>query len=154
MSTGNLNDRYTRWQGRTIEQMTSVINLLILFCLGTIGFITSKTICSDCVFNCCALTLLIIGAIVLLLSLVILLTTQINRLYSFRKTAKILREKDKRDNAESDDAKKALQSEIDKLNESIDAIDKNTWLFLSISIIIFGLGEIVTVVGFVVESLN
>ena len=128
-------ERFVRWQGRTIEQMGRVINLLIGIETAIVGFNISKLTemefypSDEVKFDLKA------GTIILVLSLILLLFTQYNRLLSFRITAQIAKM-----SAANETLDERERFQLERRRKDVKRIDNNTWRMLTFAIVILIIG--------------
>ncbi len=142
----NTKDRFPRWQQTTIEQMGYFINLIIVLCLGTIGFCVSKLLDFNIIQNCSAETLVISGTTFLLVSLSMLIYVQYNRLLDFRITSQLSRRNDKPSHT--------LLDTPENLRNRTKKLGRLTWRIFDISLIFFALGQLFVVLGFMITILS
>ncbi|MBS1589020.1 MAG: hypothetical protein JST52_05350 [Bacteroidetes bacterium] len=139
----NNNESFIRWQGRSIEELGKAINLLLTLTLATLGFTVAKLLGDFIFLSCSAKTLVVLGNLVLLATAFLILLTIRNRINSIRKTAQIARKREKN-----------LTKNIEALRQIVRSLDKTTWTLFSCSVILFLIGQGLTVIGFVIEILN
>jgi hypothetical protein len=136
------NDRFVRWQGRQIEEFGKTINLILGICIASIGFTINQLLAKDFKFSSeCEKHFIIVGVCLLMLAVACLIVTSINRLYSIRLTKDITR------NLDGD------KSIRDNLRAKTKILDSCTWRFFRWSLITFGLGELIIIIGFGVHIL-
>jgi hypothetical protein len=133
-------DRFVRWNQLTISERGKAINLFLTLSLATIGFVVTLLLKDNFEFKKCFAKLSILtGTSLLLIDVVILLSLILNRLKGFSNTAKKIRAED--------------EQEKELLTETNTATDKRTLLLFKISTWVFGIGEILVVVGFLAHIL-
>jgi len=86
-------EAFIRWQGRTIDQMSSVSNLLIALATGLLAFEAQQTLGPRPAAPGCERTLGLLSIASVALSLIVGLSLAWNRLREFRLTARIVRER-------------------------------------------------------------
>ena len=123
------NTSFVRWQGRSIEQLGFVNNLLLGLATGLLAFETQLAFDDKVSLIAIEKYAATASIILVFLSLAIGCFVALNRLRSFHFTAKIARkrETDKREG-------------IEKLRTDVQDLDKNTWKFLKCQTISFALG--------------
>jgi membrane-bound ClpP family serine protease len=100
---------FTRWQGRSIEQLGNAISLLLGLSLATIGFIVSKLLDKELhLSNSYSKSVVIIGSFFLLITAILLLIVVYNRLFLFKKTTQIARKRQKNETTNID----TMRSEV------------------------------------------
>ena len=147
MTTDNSNNKksgsFIRWQGRSIEELGKAINLLLTLSLAMIGFTIAKLLGEFIFLSCSAKTLILLGNSILLVTVFLILLLIRNRINSIRKTAQIARKREKN----STDG-------IEVLRQTVRSLDKTTWTLFNCSVILFLVGQGLTVIGFVLEILK
>lgn len=136
-------ESFIRWQGRTIEGLGNAITLLLSLCLATIGFVISKLLDKDFQFQNCAKNLIIIGAFIVLLSILLILILICNRLAAFRLTAQIARKREKQ-----------ITTDLSSLRQKVKRKDKFTWILFKLVIFTFSMGEVFIIIGFIIEIMT
>lgn len=137
-------ESFIRWQGRTIEELGKAINLLLGLCLATIGFVVSKLLDKDFHFiNCNSRLIVFVGSIILLITVILLLFLIYNRLHAFKGTTQIARKRETND-----------RDNINSLRTQVNQKDKLTWTLFNLSIVAFSLGELLVILGFIIEISN
>lgn len=117
MTESNKDEKFIRWQGVTITQLSYSINLILTFSVAALGFGVSlllsekfnPTICQAYAYFASLFLLLVSGAFGIWCT--------INRLRDFRATAKICNIKRKDENS----------SELPELRELTKNLGKKTW---------------------------
>jgi len=138
------NESFIRWQGRTIDALGNAITLILSLCLATIGFVISKLLDKDFEFqHCSTKTILFVGISIIFISIIIILILIYNRLLAFRLTSRISRKREKEQ-----------LSEIDNLRNVVSKKDSLTWTLFKASILTFFIGEILIIIGFIIEVAN
>jgi len=125
----NNNGAFVRWQGRTIEQLGVVNNLLIGLATGLLAYETQLAFEVNANFSLCEKSWLISSVIFNFLSLIVGCYVAWNRLKSFRITAKIARKRETSD-----------REGIDELRGKTKSLDSVTWFLISTQFIVFLLG--------------
>lgn len=128
-ATDKNKERYPRWQGRSLDQMGYTLNLILIIITATIGFIISLLLSTKFTSN--IFSFLMLGLITLIICSTVTISTILIRLLNFRKTAQMVREKEK-DNKD--------QSKIDKLKVETDNLGDYTWKSLYVAIVLFVIG--------------
>jgi hypothetical protein len=128
MSTDR-NESFVRWQGRSIEQLGFVNNLLIGLATGLLAFETQLAFDDKASLIAIEKCVAIASIISVFLSSAIGCFVAWNRLRSFHFTAKIARKREKNDRAG-----------IEKLRDDVRDLDENTWKYLEYQTISFALG--------------
>lgn len=131
---------FTRWQGRTREQMGYAINTLLVLATGTIGFAIAKLL--EGKLYCYARCFAIVGCGLLFLCIMVLLLLIVNRLIDFRLTTQIARKREtkKRDGIERD-------------REESRRMGNRTWSMFYFALASFLLGEVFIIIGFAIQIL-
>jgi hypothetical protein len=84
--SGEKNDSYVRWQGRTIEQMGYAINTILLTTMASVGFSIAQLLRSN--IDCYSRCFIKDGVVVLFICIILIMLLILNRLIDFRETAK------------------------------------------------------------------
>jgi len=119
------NERFQRWQQKTIEQFTQVINILLLISSGFLWYLVSLKVDSNLKTPIALINLLIILTTIILVILVFL---SYNRLKDFRLTTS-----------------KIKSNEVS--SEKIREIGNKSWTFLNLSLLLFSADIIVFVIA-------
>jgi len=132
------NDRpFIRWQEIRINQLTFVNNILIILSTGMLGFQIQFGISFN-VQQSVLKYMFIVSMVFFFISILTGIFVALNRLVSFRKTAKIARNKEKK-----------LENE--KLCKEVNKLDKRTWFFLLVQSLFFISGIIVLLIFSILE---
>lgn len=124
------NKSFIRWQGRTIEQLGFVNNLLIGLATGLFAF--SVQLAFDTATLTTAAKIGMIVSIVLAFGSIVLgCLTAWNRLSSFRTTARVAR-----------DRQREGDNDVEQLRESSSKRDEKTWCLLLWQAITFALSAL------------
>jgi hypothetical protein len=137
------NESFVRWQGRTIEQLGFVNNLLLGLATGILAFQTQGAFnggLSLAYYEKCSMVL---SMLFMTASLLAGCYLAYNRLKSFRLTAKIAR------NRETN-----VREGIATLRACVKKLDARTWLYLKLQVSSFALGGLFLVVMSVLRYLQ
>lgn len=136
-----MSDTFSKWQERTQNLRTHTISVFLGITLATIGFTIDKISEQSFAFvSSCAKTAFFITGALLISHVLTSLILMLNRLEGFRKTTAIVRKKDKGE-----------QVDIKELRQESFEIDQEThWLF-NLSVWLFCLAEVSTIVFFVIQ---
>ena len=124
------NDRFTRWQGNTLNQVSFAINLFLGLATATLGFSVSLLINEKFVLSGIARHLFAFALPCQLLSLCFGVVAVITRTLDFRYTAQIARNVEKG----RDEARTAL------LRRRVKRLGEGTWFSFWMEIAFFVLG--------------
>lgn len=138
------NDSFIRWQGRAIEQLGFVNNLLIGLSTGLLVFQTQLAFNDKTSFQSFEKWLVVPSIVLVFASLVAGCYVAWNRLRSFRNTAKVARMR-----SQNQDEKI-----IKELRTLSDAQDQKTWWFLPMQAILFALGSLLLLIAAIVRYLQ
>jgi hypothetical protein len=117
-------DRFTRWQRRTIEQLGFSINLVLTLAWGTLGYTVATY---DKTSSACMLKFAFVLASVLLLCAVFFgIAASLTRLYDFRLTARKIREEE--------------EVEKSRLGAITERLGSCTWFLFWAETVAFALG--------------
>ncbi len=154
IATDKFNEKIVRWQARLLDERGKLISLLLALSLGTIAFLINQIISNsepkqpdplgilgNTPKECWSKCLMTLGLIMLLSCVVIALYVSLNRLDGIRKTMSVI--KAKRD-------KKTIE-EITKLEIESDNTDSVTLKWFSILVWIFGIAEVLVIIGFFIK---
>lgn len=134
-STDSAREAFVRWQGRTIEQFTSVNNLFTGLATGLLAF-QAKLVFDDKVSFTSSEKWLIVSSIILeTLSSIVGGYLPLNRLRSFRTTAQIAKNRGTNE-----------RENIDALRDLVNALDRKTWQLLPLQTILFILGGLLLLI--------
>ena len=125
---------FIRWQGRTIEQLGFVNNLLIFLATGMLAFQVQLAIgeISFTILNKC---IIVLSMLLIFISLILGCYLAWNRLLAFRITAQVARKRET-----------GKREGIDDLRDKVKTLDKRTWLLLPAQTVSFGLGALFLVI--------
>ncbi len=123
-------ERFIRWQGRSLDYFSYAVNLFLGLSIGAIGFEISLLDNENFSLNCWEKCLFLISLISLLAASGIGISCIVNRVKDFRTTSTIVRKKSK---GEYDD-------ELEELRELVGIIGNRTRIFFSIQISAFSIG--------------
>jgi hypothetical protein len=121
---------FIRWQGRAIEQLGFVNNVLLVLATGILLF-QIQLIVGGASFGFCEKWVVLLSSCLFFLSIIFGCWLAYNRLNSFRLTSQIAR---KRETNERED--------IEDLRKRVKHLDRKTWLLLKIQMILIGLGAL------------
>lgn len=110
-------EKYIRWQGITITQLSYSINLILTFSVAAIGFAVSLRLNENFKPTSCQTYAFFLSLILLLVSGALGIWCTINRLRDFRATARITNLKRKEGN----------ESELTTLRALTNKLGKKTW---------------------------
>ena len=127
------NESFIRWQGRMIEQLGFVNNLLIFLATGLMAFqiqlaVTEKS------FNILEKYFVVLSMSLIFISLMIGCYLAWNRLKSFRITAQVARKREK-----------GNKEGLEDLRKQYRILDERTWQLLSAQTFYFALGSLVLI---------
>ena len=138
MSTDEDNERFVRWQGLTISQLTQAVSVVLGFAVATLGFDVTLLMNEKFTPVSWQKCLFAVALITLLLSVAFGVGCVVNRLRDFRETMKAARG---RDSTEANDAR-ALATRL----------GQRTWALFWWQIGTFGAGVLFTIA--VVAGIN
>jgi len=138
---------FIRWQGRTIEQLGFVSNLLIFLATGMLAFQVQLAIreISLTILDKCTI---IISTLLIFISIMFGCYLAWNRLLSFRLTAQVAR---KRETGKRETGKR---EGIEDLRNKVETLDKRTWWLLPTQIVSFGLGALPLVIFAIIHFIE
>jgi hypothetical protein len=117
-------EKFTRWQQRSIEQLGFSINLILTLAWGTLGYTVATY---DRTSSACPLKCAFVFASVLLLCAVLFgIAASVTRLYDFRFTARTIREKE--------------EVEKNRLRAITNRLGSCTWFLFWAETVAFALG--------------
>jgi hypothetical protein len=122
------NESFVRWQGRSIEQLGFLNNLLMGLSIGLLVFQINLIFSREVVLSKAEDLFFIVSLVFCLLSLIFGIYLAWNRLSSFGQTALIAR---KRETGKRED--------IEELRKQVKELDNKTWALLKAQMITFGL---------------
>jgi hypothetical protein len=134
---------FARWQGRAIEQLGFVNNLLIVLATALLGFEAQLEFADKIVLSATERTVAELSLIALFLSLTFGIAVALVRLHDLHRTSQIVRKRTKRDRAKSGNQTQKYQNfqkEIKKLRKSVRRWGRATWWLLASQLFIFLLG--------------
>lgn len=129
------NESFVRWQGRTIEQLGFVNNLLVGLATGMLAFQTKVAFDDKVSFTGVERWLAILSIILVFLSLAFGCYVAWNRLRSFRATMQTARQRETNQ-----------RQGIEELRTLSTALDKRTWWLLPLQTALFALGGLLLLV--------
>ena len=132
--SNNDKQSFIRWQGRTIEQLGFVNNLLIFLATGMLAFQIQLAIreISFTILNKC---IIVLSMLLIFISLILGCYLAWNRLLSFRITAQVARKMET-----------GKREDIEDLRDKVKTLDKRTWWLLPVQTVSFGLGALLLVI--------
>jgi hypothetical protein len=138
----NEKQSFIRWQGRTLEQLGFVNNLLIFLATGMLAFQVQIAI-GKVTFTNLDKCVIVLSTLLIFISLIVGCYLAWNRLLSFRLTTQVAykRETGKREG-------------IEDLRNKIKILDKRTWQLLTIQTVLFGLGALLVVIFAIIHFLK
>jgi len=137
------NGSFVRWQGRTIEQLGFVNNLLIGLATGMLAFQTKLAFDDKVSFTTVERWLAIPSIILVFFSLAFGCYVAWNRLRSFRATMQTARKRET-----------GQRQSIEELRALSAALDKRTWKLLPVQTALFALGGLLLLVSSVLRYLG
>ena len=133
---------FIRWQGRTIEQLGFVNNLLIFLTTGMLAFQVQLAV-KEVSFTILDKCIIVLSTLLIFLSLVLGCYLAWNRLLSFRITAQVARKRET-----------GKREGIDNLRDKVKTIDKRTWWLLPTQTVSFGLGALLLVIFAIIHFIE
>jgi hypothetical protein len=130
--TDKMHRAFIRWQGRTIEQLGFVNNLLIGLSTGLLAFHAQLAFNSDVPLSPTENTALALSSAFIFASVILGCFVAWNRLSSFRGTTRIVRTR-----------QAGQRGDIEELRERVSRADNRTWRLLSLQILSFAVGALV-----------
>lgn len=133
---------FIRWQGRTIEQLGFVSNLLIFLATGMLAFQVQLAIreISLTILDKCTI---ILSTLLIFISIMFGCYLAWNRLLSFRLTAQVARKRET-----------GKREGIEDLRKKVETQDKRTWWLLPTQIVSFGLGALPLVIFAIIHFIE
>ena len=128
------NASFIRWQGRTIEQLGFVNNLLIGLATGLLIFEGKLSFDKKEILTCVDKWLIVLSVLSIFISLSIGCYVAWNRLRSFRHTTQIARQRET-----------GKRINIDELRALVRKLDNRTWPLLTTQTILFAIGALLFV---------
>ena len=133
-------ERFTRWQGMAITQFGYAVNLILTFATASLGFLFTVVKDKDFVLSPCGRLICALSILCLGLSILFGLSCVMTRLYDFRTTKDIIKER----------RGKKRSAEIERLCTSADKLGRWTWRLFKFQVLTFGLGVAALIITFVV----
>jgi hypothetical protein len=133
-----MNESFTRWQGRSIEQLGGVINLLLGLSIAIMGYLINFVSAPNTTLECWDKFFFILSLIFSFSSIAFGITTNLNRLCDFRITTKIARRREKN----------VSSIELQDDRKTSKRLGKRTWCLFYILITTFSLSIIMTTILF------
>jgi len=142
--SNNEKQSFIRWQGRTIEQLGFVNNLLIFLATGILAFQVQLAISiREVFFSILDKYTIVLSTLLIFISLMLGCYLAWNRLLSFRLTAQVARKRET-----------GKKEGIEDLRNKVRTIDKRTWWLLLAQTVSFGLGALLLVIFAIIHFLN
>lgn len=130
-----LNEKFIRWQGITIEQLKVAVNLILALAIASFGFSVSYLNKENFIPVCCVKLFFTFGLLFLLISILLGIWVTVNRLIDCRKTAQIARKNSKGEN-------------VKELREETSFHSDLTWTLFWLQLIFFACGVISEIISF------
>lgn len=137
MVENNRNEKFTRWQGITITQLSYSINLILTFSVAALGFGVSLSLSDNFKPTPCQAYAFFTSLIILLISGAFGIWCTINRLRDFRATQKIT-------NLKCEDSN---HSELPELRALTKKLGNRTWGIFLFQIGTFSTGILILVLS-------
>ena len=131
-------DRFIRWQGRTIEQLGNLLNLILGLSTTIMGFLINAISNSTLILSCWDKYFYLLSLGFSFLSIGFSIITNIIRLQDFRLTASIARRSEKNETSYDLEADRRRTKKL----------GKQTWSLFYILMIFFSVSIILTIVFF------
>ncbi|TFY96325.1 hypothetical protein [Ramlibacter humi] len=125
-----LDDRFVRWQGQAITQLSFTVNLFAGFSVGALAYVLSYLREPTFTPQGCYAILYIASLVLLLVSVVLAVGMVISRVIDFRATAQVVRSRQE----------SATPQAIAELSNTANLLGKATWRFFWGMLGTFGLG--------------
>lgn len=139
----NNNESFVRWQGRAIQQMGFLNNLLIGLTTGLLAFQTQIAFDKDVALSNCEKWFVILSLSFLFLSLVLGLYLAWNRLNDFRLTAQVARKREKDD-----------REGISDKRQEYKVLGRRTWVCIWLQAITFAFGSLALLIVTIMRYLK
>ena len=139
----NKKSTYDKWENHRIAQLSFINNLVIGLSVALIGYVFNFIEPSNIIFNCTQKFFIWIGTLLNIFSVAIGIFVAINRLKDFRLTAKIARDREKKN-------RETIQADR---NES-KIIGKKTWNGFVWQIVAFGISFLCFAITILIENWN
>jgi|GEM_PF-5092218 len=140
-----INERFVRWQQRSIEEMGKSIHLFLTIAIATVGYTANHLTELDFKFkNFLDKVSILLGIVLLSVSIGFFLFTILNRQKDFKKTTEIIRVRYSEQN----------QDLIKNISKETQEIGKKTQKLFYFSINFFAFGELLIILGFVIQICN
>ena len=133
---------FIRWQGRTIEQLGFVNNLLIFLATGMLAF-QSQLAIREISLTILDKYTIILSTLFIFISLILGCYLALNRLRSFRLTARVARKRETK-----------KREGIEYLRKKVKTLDKRTWWLLHMQNVSFGLGALLLVIFAIIHFIK
>ena len=130
-------EKFIRWQGYTIEQLTFALNLFLGLSVGSLAFGISLIRDETFVLSGCSKTIFKVGLVALAASIVLGCTAVVSRLFDFRNTAAKIRADEKDD----------LDSPAGVYKYRYKIFGKLTWWLFWLELLSFTTGLVGLIVG-------
>lgn len=140
--SNNEEQSFIRWQGRTIEQLGFVNNLLIFLATGMLTFQIQLAI-REVSFTILDKCTIMFSILLIFASLMLGCYLAYNRLLSFRLTAQVARKRET-----------GKREGIEDLRNEVKILDQRTWCLLSAQILSFGSGALLLMIFSIIELLK
>lgn len=137
------NASFIRWQGRTVEQLGFVNNLLIALATALLIFEGKLPFDEKKILTCADKCLIVFSILLIFFSLSVGCYVAWNRLHSFRQTTQIARQRET-----------GKTTDINELRVLVRKLDNRTWHLLTIQTILFFLGLLLFVFSSIFKYLN
>lgn len=122
------NESFIRWQGRSVEQMGFLNNLLTGLSTGLLAFQINFAFSKEFALHRAEMSIFVVSLAFGFLSLIFGVYLAWNRLSSFGKTARIARKRETK-----------KRKRIEELREYVKDLDNRTWVLLKLQVASFGL---------------
>lgn len=138
---------FVRWQAITIAQLGYAVHLLLGFATATLGFCLVLLRDTSFVPTCLSTSLFLLSLLLLIFSIVVGFLCVVNRLWDFRKTAKIARDREawNREGVGEDEIGRRLE----KRRKKTKKLGERTWMLFYWQAALFVVGVLCVTVTFV-----
>jgi hypothetical protein len=133
---------FIRWQGRTIEQLGFVNNLLIFLATGMSAFQVQLAI-KEVSFTIFDKRTIVLSTLLIFTSLMFGCYLALNRLHSFQLTSQVARKRET-----------GKRGCIEDLRNKVKTLDKRTWWLLLAQTFSFGLGAFLLVIFAIIHLIE
>ncbi len=148
MSNNSIHDeKNSRWQSYRIDQMGKVNDLIIVLNIAVIGYFVNMLFVENLKLNNLQSCIWVLTLLCAVCSMIFGILLSINRLLDFRKTAKIVREKQ---NPPSDRSPLTID-EISKLEKETKVLGNKSWCYLYWQIGLFTLSILSSIIFILVK---